>query len=285
MDFSSPKGLANHAESVSCYLYDYGRNKNLRADISKSFFKYLLAATWNKMFRRLSSWRSLHFIQQLQLGLNGDIIGEDPDYIASYPQELGPGDRSLAKFFSTNKSYLLTMITKTANVLPETDLPSGFDLTFKAFDNAVAHAINEKTAFYTKESTLDFHYLLYFSFLMAGRALRRIVNDHENLPNKDVILKRPQQYEGKVDIYKSAIIAAELPIRFLLCMLSSTAFAEHMKVWTKGGMSMKPIRPFFEDRASYLEFGLVHGIRLKKPPPDDPTDYFDESPKVGEVIC
>jgi hypothetical protein len=167
MDFSSPRGLANHAESVSHYLYVFGRNKHRRTKISQLFFHYLLAASWNKMFRRFSSWRSLHFIEQLELGLNGDIIGDD--YFPSYPEELGPGDRSLAKFFLKNKSYLCKMIRKTAERL---NLPSGFDFTFKAFDNAVAHAMeNENMVFYTKESTLDFHYLLYFAFLMTGKAL------------------------------------------------------------------------------------------------------------------
>ena len=143
---------------------------------------------------------------------------------------------------------------------------------------------NENTVFYTKESTLDFHNLLYFAFLMTGKALGRIKTSHIVLPSKDALERRPVKHELTIEEYKTAILAAELPIRFLLCMLSSTAFKVRMGVWTKGGLSLKPIRPYFEERHKYFAFGVAHGIRHRSAPLEDPFDCFDEDPKVGEQI-
>src|SRR5882762_2308935 len=112
MDVSTHEGLANHAESVSCYLHEYGRNKALRSEYSKSFFIYLLAASWSKLHSRFRSWQALGFIRQLEQSITGSSLEE---MITTIPEdrtelELGPGDRTLADFFSRNKIFIYTMV-------------------------------------------------------------------------------------------------------------------------------------------------------------------------------
>ena len=120
---STPKGLANHAESVSCYL-SYGHNKTLWGRYSKSFFLYLLAASWQKLHSHFSSWHGLSSIQQLELGITGNalmdhigMIGDEFGPMA-LPEKLGAGYLTLADFFSWNKKFLLEIVHNTCKNLP-----------------------------------------------------------------------------------------------------------------------------------------------------------------------
>ena len=280
MDVKTPEGLANHAESVSCYLYEYGRTtRALRSKYSQSFFLYLLAASWMKLHSRFCSWRALSFIWELEKGITGDVvvsqiedIGKDYGF-PSLPLGLGPGDRTLADFFSKNKNYLRSMMEDALSTLPtqlsfrlsklvSNPLPSGSEdhicnkiLTFDAFGEAVERTLTEQKTLYTKETALTFHCLLYLAFLMTGRALRAIKDSHQALN-----VWKPKLDEEAVEKYKEAIGAAELSVRFLICMLSSKAFKSHMGVWTSGGASLKHILPRFEEKRDYMRFGKDRDI-------------------------
>ena len=103
LDISTPEGLANHAESVSCYLYEFGCNKTLRGKHSKSFLLYLLAASWSKLH---SCFCGLSFIQQLEKGITSNTLVDHVEMIGfefgprALPEELSAGDHTLANFFS-----------------------------------------------------------------------------------------------------------------------------------------------------------------------------------------
>ena len=109
---------------MSCYLYKHGCNKTLQGKYSKSFFLYLLAASWQKLQSRFSSWRGLSFIQQLELGITGDalmdhigMIGDEFGPMA-LPEKLSTGDRTLADFFLQNKNFLCEIVHNTCKNLP-----------------------------------------------------------------------------------------------------------------------------------------------------------------------
>jgi hypothetical protein len=294
LDVSTPEGLANHAESVACYLYDYGlngSNKTLRTVYSTSFFRYLLAACWPKLHSRFCSWKALGFIQQLELKITGDELeqllkDEDCPKIKS---EIGHGDRSLADFFSSNKIFLLAMVNEYYKKLPDevksrlldlTQSPYGSALTFDAFSKA-AELPSGVLKLYTKDTVLDFHCLLYFSFLMAGKALSLIKDARVQFNQKS---KENDTYKEN---YKEAIKAAEVSIRFLVYMLSSTAFRSHMDFWTEGGRTLKLILPCFEKKSDYLTFGKDRGIlgSAKMGPQNAEEALEDDTTEVRKKIC
>jgi hypothetical protein len=259
-----------------------------------------------KLHSRFCHWRALSFIYELERGITSGFvesqvedIGKDEYSFKPLPQEIGPGDRTLADFFSQNKEYLCDMMMETCKALPlclssklsELVCPSPGEVLyknsmFKAFGDAVDLALSSRKAFYTKESGLSFHCLLYLSFLMVGRALSDIKDSHQNINNST---------EGFQD-YKDAIQIAELPVRLLICMLSSTAFRLHMEVWTIDGMSLGVILPRFIHKSDYVKFGMERKIfasSKKGPSPvsedsQDPEGYEDcegDMTEVRELIC
>jgi hypothetical protein len=284
MDVMTPNGLADHAESVSSYLYDYGRGTRVeRRRYSQSFFKYLLASSWKKLYSRFTSWRALSFVMKLENAIISDVIGKNVKDIGNpfcppeLPRELGRGDRTLADFFKQNKAFLLDMMTDACGKLPESDFskfspgvnppPTCSEFVkniFCPFDKAVVDALSQKGPLYTKESAVSFHYLLYFSFLLAGTSLRKIKESHLVL---NAIVKTPIP-QDVVESYKQRILAAELPFRLLVCVLSSSALRFHLNIWTNNGMELKSILPLYENKSEYLTFGMNRGfISLSKKGP------------------
>jgi hypothetical protein len=238
----------------------------------------------------------LSFIFKLEEAISKNIIASligdigKNFCIPELPQELGPGDRTLADFFYRNRNFLFFLMSKTycdiTALCPQ--LPNHLNLsasptlildeksTFTAFLNAADLSLKSEAnkALYTKETALTFHHLLYFSFLMAGRALGEIKDSSHNL----AILKSAKK-EAAFDAYKKAIRNAAFPIRFLICMLSSSAFRLHMKVWTEEGASLKILLPIFEHKSEYLMFGKDRGIlgSLKQGPQSQaPTSLEDD---------
>jgi hypothetical protein len=314
IDTLTPKGLADHAESVSCYLYEYGRNRDLRSEYSKSFFQYLLAASWMKLHSRLSSWQALGFIHALENAIIGNVIESKIENIGTLSLkddcdgDIGPGDRTLGGFFLQNKDYLIARMQTACKELPELlqlsklfkTTPSGSEddkcLTLSVFADSVELALNKKKAFYTKETALTFHYLIYLSFIMAGRALRRIKDCYRD-SNLGNVKSREKLSEKVVKTYKDEIIAAELPFRFLIYMLSSTVFRSHMRVWMEEGWSMLDILPIFKDKHVYLAFGKDRSILASSKqgpyaqaedsqgPSPDTEDAAEDMAEVREPIC
>jgi hypothetical protein len=162
------------------------------------------------------------------------------------------------------------------------------ELTFNAFCEAASLALNRKQPkpLYTKETALSFHCLLYLSFLMTGRALREIKDSHQTLKVGD---------GPSVDKYRIAIRAAELPVRLLICVLSSTAFRLHMGAWTYDGIRLTSILPVFRFKKAYKAFGTDRKIRASSKQhltiaDSENPDYedFDSENDVAEVrepIC
>ena len=66
MDISTSQGLADHVETLSDYLYEYGEHKLQQAKYSEQFFTYLLSACWEKLYRQLFSWQGLSFIRSFK---------------------------------------------------------------------------------------------------------------------------------------------------------------------------------------------------------------------------
>jgi hypothetical protein len=183
---------------VSCYLYEYGRtrDKALRTKYSDSFFIYLLAASWKKVHAHFSSWQALGFIQALENGVIEDglldnimEIGKDYGPLGKPgDDDIGPGDRTLAGFLSLNKDLLCERIRATCNDLPPnvrlrlsklldlspSESEDGERLTFSAFFSAVKLTLEGQKALYTQQTAWTFHFLLYLSFLIAGRAVSGI---------------------------------------------------------------------------------------------------------------
>jgi hypothetical protein len=255
----TPKGLADHAESVSSYLFDYGRatDGKRRNTLSQSFFCYLFAASWYKMHLRFCSWQALGFIEMLETYLGEKFAQKVKDYEDSnltLPEELGPGDRTLATFFIKNKSQLVFSMTDIGKMLPprqfyhlfEEENQVAIPLMLDKFDEAAKLAGKDGKALYNIEIAAIFHCILYFSFLLVGRTLARLKGYRDKFNKKGNKTFRD---------YKAAVRAAELPVRFLVYLLSSRAFKLHMGVWTNEGIDIKPVLPIFEKKASYLDFG------------------------------
>lgn len=238
-----------------------------------------------KIHKRLCSWRALGFIQQLELGISDkckvlesqiDAIGTQfgPDEL---PPELRSGDRTLADFFLKNKNFLKEMAKEVCCSLPN-EVRSGLHLSFDAFGNAADLALGKKEALYTKENILVFHSFLYFSFLLAGRALRDIKDSQVVLcPIKST----SQRYATAADHYKKSIEAAELPVRFLICMLSSNALHLHLTVWTNNGVTLRTILPDFACKKTYVTYGLERSfLASSKLGPNNSRDEADEGEDV-----
>jgi hypothetical protein len=300
MDVSTPEGLANHAKSVSCYLYEYGRttDRTLRSKYSNTFFLYLLAASWLKQHSRFCSWRALSFIQELEKGVEKGIESQLKDYSPlELPQELGPGDHTLANFYSLNKKYLCPMMTDVCENLPPilksqlskqaNPSPSGSEeaihdkkLTFNAFSEAVELALKEKKAFYTEETAMTFHCIIYLSFLMTGRALRIIKDSHQAL---NLGTSKPTKMDA-TQVYKRAIHAAQLPVLFLINLLSSSSFMLHMEVYTHGGLNIKYSLPNFKKslKKDFVQFGKDRHILASKLGPSKDSDSVDSELELEE---
>lgn len=283
---------------MATYLYEYGRtqDKVLRNKYSRSFFRYLLAASWKKLHFRFCSWQALGFIETIGKTFElvsthvkeiGNIYGPD-----ELPQDLGPGDHTLADFFRQNKRFILKMMAHTYSTLPDsTRLPlsevlhfqsdsqnelfNEISLKLKPFSEAVELALGQRNALYRKETAISFHLLLYLAFLMTGKALRNIKDKNTDLTSRKVELSS----------YKSSILAAELPFRFLICILSSKAFRLHMKVWTNEGGSLNAILPVYQKKGAYKAFGKDHDIlaKLKQGPP--PENFEGDIIEVCQPIC
>ena len=157
---------------------------------------------------------------------------------------------------------------------------------FNRFREAVELALKEKKALYTKETASDFHCLLYLSFIMAGRALREI---------KDSYALTKQHHKSLAEVgdaiadynLKTAISAAELSVRFLVCMVSSSVFKLHMRVWTNEELSLKHMLPRYGEKGNYMRFGKEREIlaSAKLGPQSDSEDLDDDTTEVCEVIC
>jgi hypothetical protein len=271
MDVSTPTGLANHAETVCDYLYEYGREVHERSQYSTLFFQYLLSACWEKIYRRFSSWRALgllrNFEERIDL-LKGhlNLIGTPAGPIENFTQR-GPGDRSLIQLLYWNKS-VFDMLQK---VLPHDNTAQS---VFEKLREVVDHAFQDDlTPLYTKETALGFHHLVYGAFLLAAHAIRMIKDGRRPLNQEKA--EKKQEYPSQVENFKKCLAAAVLPMKVLQSVLSSTAFKRHIGVWTNDGESVGELYPIWSQRTVNMTFGKDRQIlsKLKQGPSEEsPTN-------------
>jgi hypothetical protein len=212
---------------------------------------------------------------KLENAIINDVIGKNvkdigkPFCPSELPRDLRPGDRTLADFYNQNKTCVIHMMKDACELLPVSVFskfspevnppPTCLEFVkniFCPFDKAVDDALSQGGPLYTKESAVSFHYLLYFSFLLAGTSLKKIKEAHQDI-NKYAKTPKPKDL---VDKYKKKILAAEMPFRLLVCVLSSTALKSHLKVWTNEGVDLKTILPLYEEKCAYLIFGKDRGF-------------------------
>jgi hypothetical protein len=282
LDISTPQGLADHVETLSDYLYEYGEHKLQRAKYSEQFFIYLLSACWGKLYRRFCSWQGLGFIRSFEtreylleahLNLIGKPGGPKDDYL-----DRGSGDRTLSHFLYLNMNVIFDVI------LPSFPRKMGSS-SIKEFDKlreAVKEAYNGNLkCLYTKDTALGFHYLVYFSFILAGQVMKRI---------KDVSLslKKKKNVEDKAlkEEYQKNVGAAVLPMKLLQTLLSSTVFQRHICVWTNDGETIDSLLPKWSEKKDNVVFGETVQIvatskesTLKKSPLKESP--LKESPAEG----
>ena len=98
--------------------------------------------------------------------------------------------------------------------------------------------------------------------------------------------KSPAKAGTAIEDYKMAINAAELSIRFLVCMVSSSAFKLHMRVWTNKEVSLRHMLPRYGEKGNYMRFGKECEILASaKLGPQSDYEDLDDTTKVCEVIC
>ena len=278
MDISTPQGLADHVETLSDYLYEYGEHKLQRAKYSEQFFTYLLSACWEKLYRRLCSWQGLGFIRSFEtreylleahLNLIGKPGGPKDNYL-----DRGPSDRTLSHFLYLNMNVIFDVI------LPSFPRKMGSS-SIKEFDKlreAVKEAYNGNLkCLYTKDTALGFHYLVYFSFIVAGQLMKGI---------KDVSLSLKKKKNDKAlkEKYGKYVGAAVLPMKLLQTLLSSTVFQRHICVWTNDGETIDSLLPKWSEKNDNVVFGETvqivatskEGTLKKSPLKESPAEGGDE---------
>lgn len=271
MDVSSPEGLADHAETIADYLYDYGKDQGQRNKNSTLFFEYLLSACWEKLYRRFSSWQGLGLIMKFEKHVH--LLEKHLELTPSEDfMKRGPGDRTLVNFLSLNQDIFDSAI-KDAHPRGKPEL--------EKFRDAVVYASrtgnDDLNDLYTRETALGFHYLAYSAFILAGRVIRKIKDQKSALNNTS------RKNASAVEEFKNSIKIAVAPIKLLQCVLASTVFKRHIEVWTNHGESVNELLPKWSEKTDSLEFGVNRQIlaKEKKGPTKNPVN--DDGPEVCDL--
>lgn len=266
MDASTSDGLANHAETLSDYLYEYGGQPDKRNDYSQRFFDYLLSACWRKLHRRFCSWQGLGLIRSFEervdllkkhLNIIGTLAGPSKTF-----RDRGPGDRTLTFFLYKNKHIIFDKMLPSVLSPDMRPQQPRSPAVFNDFREAVVNAYHENdlAELYTEKTALGFHYLVYCAFLLAGQAIRGIKDCHDNFKLVEKVANRKEEYDDKVKVFKDRILAAVLPMKLLQCVLSSTVFKNHIGVWTNDGESLEQLLPKWGEKKANVEFGIKRRI-------------------------
>ena len=129
-----------------------------------------------------------------------------------------------------------------------------FDKLFDAIDG------NDLKKFYTKETALGFHYLVYCAFLLAGHAIGRIQDFHVPLKGKRPKNDPDGLWEKAVEDFKLRIEAAVFPMKLLNYVLISSVFKVHIGVWTKDGEFLHELLPKWSQKKDNIMFGKTEDI-------------------------
>lgn len=298
MDVSNPGGLANHAETLADYLYEYGEDKTKRKEYSGLFYTYLLSSCWEKLYSRFSSWQRLGLIRSFEekvvlleghLKLIGSLVGPNVDFMEQGP---GSGDMTFTQFLYLNGDAIFGSDAGSGMLVSV--LPPDLGLSNSVFDKlreAIYDASKDsKSYLYTKETSLGFHYLVYCAFLLAGHAIREIKDHHVGLNQTGA--ENKEGYHELVDKFKGRIRAAVLPMKFLHCVLSSTVFKRHIGIWTNDGESIDNILPKWLEKSDNLKFGkkrlLLSKLKLgpsKEVPSEEVLSGTDDDDDDAPEVC
>jgi hypothetical protein len=263
MNSSSLKDLVDRAETLSDYLHEYGNHCDRRSEYSRTFFNYLLSACWEKLYQRFTSWQGLGLVRNFEelfplfeahLKLVGKGGGDEPDLLE---RVIGPGDRTLIHFLYLNEESIFGKMLPYA--LSSDMDPPPLDREFTKLRQAVKEAYTgDLTCFYTRDTAVDFHYLVYCSFILAGRALSGIKEKQQ--PLKQTGIEKNVRYSSLVETFKTHILAAVTPMKLLQCVLSSTIFKRHICIWSDNGFGIDRILPKWGGKKNHMMFGKKRGI-------------------------
>jgi hypothetical protein len=200
--------------------------------------------------------------------LIGTLAGPKEDFMES-----GPGDRKLTQFLYWNQAVFKRMLPL---ALPHDSIHCQLPQSFNKLREAVRHAFekNDLKLLYTKETALEFHYLLYGVFLLAGQAIRTIKDHHTPLSQTGA--KDKKDYLSQVEKFKARILAAMLPMKLLQCLLSSTVFKWHIGVLTNDGESVDELFPKWSQKKDDVKFGIKQRIFS-----ESKLGLSEESPNEG----
>ncbi|KAK2459597.1 hypothetical protein APHAL10511_008407 [Amanita phalloides] len=227
--------LIDHIATVHSYLDDFKRTPDSRSDFSRRFFWYLLSMCWRKMYQQITSWQGLG-IREL---LKPESTEPEPD----------SHNKTLVSFLSHSK-----------------DLINGLKHAFRqpdeiSFDKLMA-AKSLGQAFYTRETAVEFHDLVYAALVTYARDI-----DDFHTQFKMNLLKK---FESVADVQlsdglKDAFNGLEWMTRLLLCILTSSAFKVHVKIITNRGALLHYLKPTFENRDLYRSYAnLILGSQSTK---------------------
>ena len=221
------------------------------------FTQYLLSACWKKLHWRFCSWQRLGLIQAFKEHI--DILEAHLDMIGKLAgpkdtfSEWDAGDRTLLNFLYSHRNGIFGRLLP--RILPSNMHPQPRSPVFDKFHDAVVHAYdkNDLRLLYTKKTALGFHYLVYCVFLMASQVIKLIKDPSQPLWNTGA--SKRLLYPESVDMFKSHIKAAILPMKFLQFVLSSMVFKHHIGVWTNNEECLAFLLLSWMEKINNLTFG------------------------------
>ena len=226
---------------MCAYLADFRNKPDNRTSNSKSFFKYLLSASWRKIYRRIESWRGLGLIYKLSAARTKFKVERYRHW-------------DEVQYDVRGERYLVEIFTKYPNVidgLKYATTTKGADNLgapaegFLRFDSLMAAILQKAPQLYTKQTAEDFHTFIYASFVTFGRALRRF-------SRATGVKKKETSTDQLIEIFNALRGQVEL----LLFIVTSSTFKQHIEVFCDiDGLGILDLVPDFSERETYEKFG------------------------------
>ncbi len=172
-----PRPLEDHVATVNAYLNDYKKTelRKQRDEISKKFNCYLLSTCWSKIVKRVKSWQVLGFVRFLTIMIPLDEYKRRGREWADFPSNIGPGDKTLRTLLNrlADKNLRKTLVLN--YIPPSTDHPPSINGLF----------VNTESVLFSKETMLDFHFLVVGAFRGFACAFLDMARGYEKLVRID----------------------------------------------------------------------------------------------------
>ena len=223
----------DHGATLCAYLTDYRNEADIteRSRLSARFSTYLLSVCWPKMHDRIMSWSFTGLIYNIrQLVRDGvpqamlKIKRDKHDWKNHMP---GSGDRSLAGYLSVPKiDCILEEISAVAG-----SSVSDLVAAVRTVPENSSQGLQFSVGFYTKETFMDFHYLLLGCLTLYAQTLRALRN--LLLRKKSKVAKKitsepdKETFEGRVILLFDQL---ENYNQLLLLIMSSHSFFIHLNI-------------------------------------------------------